>query len=397
MVPNEPSASADASPPQQRRLLKNAKHEAKRNRKARPPRRKDWTDLADADWDEVADVVAGSEPIMPRDERQRRKLVADLMRVGDGAATLDPAPIAAGQRGQVFEVSTGLCRVNIDGQPVLCSLRGSLTAQLTGYTSVVAVGDWVVVSSHSAGQGVIEQVLPRASELSRRDPFLAHLRQVVAANVDQLLIVASWRDPDLWPELIDRYIIAAVRNQVTPLLCVNKIDLAAQLDRIEESVAPYRALGYRVLLTSAQRGDGIAELRGALSNRLSVLAGLSGVGKSSLLRALRPDLDLCVAPVNEQRHQGRHTTTQASLLALDDGSYVIDTPGIREFGLAGLTAGEIIAYYPELAEAASRCQFSDCRHDSEPGCAVRAAVQSGAASAVRYDSYLKIRSSLSLR
>lgn len=388
-MPKRRNAVASFEKSARRRHLQKAKRSIKRNRDVRSPRRTDWLDLVHADEDTVSQDYA-PERVMPRDERERRKAIEEMVLAGGREQVPPESEVAAGPQGRVVEVSSGLCRVEVQGGVMLCSLRGSLSASETGYTNVVAVGDWVVISQNGPGQGVVEDVLPRRNQITRPDPFYSHLRQTVVANVDQLLVVASWRDPHLWPELIDRYLIAAERDEVTPLLCVNKIDLAESVEEVRATVSPYRELAYQVILTSAERGDGVAALRLLLEGHITVLAGLSGVGKSTLLAAVEPSFDLRVGAVNEERHQGRHTTSQAVMLPLGDRSYVVDTPGIREFGVAGLRRRELIAFYPELEEVARGCRFSDCTHDHEPDCALRAAAEEGIVSATRFDSYRKI-------
>jgi ribosome biogenesis GTPase len=276
----------------------------------------------------------------------------------------------------------------------LCSGRGTLYAQESGFTNAVAVGDQVLVRQEGAGRGVVEQVLPRRSLLARPDVFYPHLQQVVVANVDQLLIVASWREPIIWYELIDRYLVAAARNRLPVVICVNKIDLAAARAECEAELQPYRDLGIPVLLTSAQTGDGIPDLRARLQGRTTVLAGLSGVGKSSLLAAVQPGLHLRVGLVSARKHEGRHTTTQATLLLLDSHTCVVDTPGIREFGLSGLTRAQLVTYFAEMADAAAHCRYRNCSHLDEPGCAVQAAAARGAIAACRMHSYRLIYASL---
>ena len=210
----------------------------------------------------------------------------------------------------------------------------------------MAVGDRVTISDEGSGSWAIEGVLPRRTVLARPDPFLAPRQQVVAANVDQILVVSSWREPDLWPELIDRYLIAAGLSEIEPVICVNKADLIEDWNAYETAMRIYLDMGYRVLLTSAITGQGVDELRDAFSRRLSVVVGLSGTGKSSLMSAVQPGLDVRIGDVSEMHGQGRHTTTQAVLYKLDAGGYVADTPGIREFGLAGLTLGRAAYVLP---------------------------------------------------
>jgi len=241
---------------------------------------------------------------------------------------------------------------------------------------------------------MVEAVQPRRSVLARPDPFYTHLRQVIVANVDQVLIVASWREPAFWPELVDRYLIAAARNGLVPIICVNKVDLAKDPAEPKAVLHAYCEAGYTVLLTSAQNRLGVDGLRRLLQGRTTALAGLSGVGKSSLLSAVEPGLHLRVGEVSDRRHEGRHTTTQSSLHRLAGGGFVVDTPGIREFGLSGLRRGDLASCYPEIASLSSECQFEDCRHTREPGCAVRHAIRQGRVSMMRYDSYRKILASL---
>ena len=190
--------------------------------------------------------------------------------------------------------------------------------------------------------------------LARPDPFYTHLRQVIVANVDQVLIVASWREPAFWPELVDRYLIAAARNGLVPIICVNKVDLAEDPAEPQTVLRAYCEAGYTVLLTSAQSRLGVDGLRRLLQGRTTALAGLSGVGKSSLLSAVEPGLHLRVGEVSDRRHEGRHTTTQSSLHRLAEGGFVVDTPGIREFGLSGLRRRDLADCYPEIAGAEKR-------------------------------------------
>lgn len=379
------------------RALRQVRKEFKDAPKEERVRQKDWVAQFGEDGEAFDDLaLPDAERVMPLGEQERKR--ANLARgqsspvTGDGGGSLAGRDHqAVSERGIVVEVSAGLCRVSIAGEAaLLCEIRRSLTAHDTGFTNVVAVGDEVWVSHNGSGRGMVEGVRPRRSALARPDPFYGHLRQVIAANVDQLLIVASWREPALWPELVDRYLIAAARNRLVPIVCVNKVDLAADPAEPAAAMQPWIAAGYRVLFTSAQTGAGIAELRAALLGRTTALAGLSGVGKSSLLAAVQPGLSLRTSEVSDRRHEGRHTTTQATLYPLDDGGFVVDTPGIREFGLAGLSRRDLASFYPEIAALADKCQFADCSHVREPGCAVRAAVRAGRVAQVRYEDYRKI-------
>ena len=230
--------------------------------------------------------------------------------------------------------------VALSDRILLCNLRSSLRAPHSGFSNVLAAGDEVVVSHNGHERGMVEAVLPRRSALARPDVFYSHLQQVIVANVDQVLIVAAWREPSFWPELVDRYLIAVARYNLAPIICINKIDLAGEAAEdpaeLARTLDAYQQTGYRILATSARTGEGLAALREALAGRTTALAGLSGVGKSSLLSAAEPGLHLRTAEVSDRRHEGRHTTTQVTLHPLAAGGFVAHTPGIREFGLSGL-------------------------------------------------------------
>jgi len=346
--------------------------------------------------------VPQSERIMPLGERERRRTGPREDQTGleqtQAARRRPTTQEMPGERGLVIEVSSSLCRVDLAGQELVCGIRGSLSAEETGYSNVVAVGDAVIISRNGAAQGTVEAVLPRRSVLARPDVFHdgnyrtrdRGRQQAIAANVDQLLIVASWREPHLWPELVDRYLIAAERNNVTPIICVNKVDLVADLAVCRAELQPYLDLDYRVLFTSALTGKGIGKLRRILHGRTTVLVGMSGVGKSSLLEAVQPGLGLRTGEVSAHSGEGRHTTAQVSLWRLETGGCVVDTPGIREFGLSGLRRAELARFYPEIAAVEKSCRFKNCSHTHEPGCAAKAAMKRGRVSATRYRNYNKI-------
>jgi ribosome biogenesis GTPase len=377
------------------KTLRLARKEIKRNRKPKGGRRRE--DLAEKLYDPDALEFPQTERVMPRGERERRRAVmtAALTRLAqeEGAPGGPPVDETVGLRGVVTEVSSSLCRVDVNGQDLLCGLRGSLSAQETGFTNVVAVGDRVIVSPDGAGRGSVEAVLPRRSVLARPNVFASHLQQVIVANADQLLVVASWREPAVWLELIDRYLIAAERHNLSPVVCINKIDLADSIGACHETLAPYTDLGHRVILASALTGVGVDKLRDLLRDQTTVLAGLSGVGKSSLLAAVQPGLKLRTGRVSDFG-EGRHTTTQVTMLKLLMGGWVVDTPGTREFGVSGLQKGDLARFYPEIAAAAGECRFGNCSHIAEPDCAVRAAVREGHVSEARYHNYQKIYAEL---
>lgn len=371
------------------KTIQKVRKQIKRNRKPKGSRRRDWMPGDGVDALEELDMPQ-TERVMPRGERERRRAILNVALADLKEKENSPEQKAVGLQGVVVEVSSSLCRVDVGGHSLTCGLRGSLSSRDTGFTNVVAVGDHVILSEDGSERGCVEAVLPRRSILARPDVLHGHLQQVIVANADQLLIVASWREPAIWLELIDRYLITAERHNLTPVICVNKVDLAQAEALCRATLQPYLDLGHRVIFTSALAGVGVDELREILCGRTTALAGLSGVGKSSLLAAVQPGLQLHISEVSDYSHEGRHTTTQVAMLKLEMGGFVVDTPGIREFGLSGLRREELARFYPEIAAVQGDCRFGDCSHIHEPGCAVQAAVQQGDISEARYHNYQKI-------
>jgi ribosome biogenesis GTPase len=378
---------------------KSDRKKIKEHRKPKIVRDRSWKSrVLRGDIDEVDTELPRSERIVPRgreEERVKRwaKLEEELKVEGETPAEGAEVP-EEWQEGVVTRISTSIYDVDLGDRTVLCAIRGSLTASATGYTNIVAVGDRVLVSLDRSGNGIIERVLPRRTVLARPDVFNPDVSQIIVSNVDQVLIVASWEEPALWLELIDRYLIAAAEGNMEPLICLNKVDLAQDEADYRADMAVYQELGYTVLSTSALTGQGIDELRAHLVGRQTVLAGMSGTGKSSLLMAVQPNLELKIAPVSDYSGEGQHTTTQVSLLKLDEGGYVVDTPGIRELGLVTVHRHELVLYFPEIAALIGQCQFNDCTHTHEPGCAVIEAVEEERIAWTRYASYLAIYESL---
>jgi len=273
-----------------------------------------------------------------------------------------------------------------DGQMYRCATRRLLKTLSTDQRHVVAAGDRVRFRTAGREEGIIERIEPRHGVLSRA---IRGRRQVIVANVDQVVIVSSAAQPLPKPHLIDRLLMSAEKDRVRPVLCINKIDLVELAD-LQPLVGVYGQMGYEVHLLSATTGFGIERLRRVVVGRQSVFAGQSGVGKSSLLNAIEPGLDLRIAAVSEENEKGRHTTTVASLIPLSAGGYVVDTPGIRQFQLWDVVPQEVAGFFRDLRPYVSLCRFPDCTHTHEADCAVKDAVADGRLDARRYESYCQL-------
>lgn len=279
-----------------------------------------------------------------------------------------------------------------DGKRYVCSFRGRLKRGPRDATRLAAVGDVVEFTPSGAGEGIIESVAPRRSKLSRTDPGSRRREQVIVANLDAVLIVQAAAKPDLDLLTVDRCTVMAQAAGVEAAVCINKTDLA------EPGTADlYAALGLPVFRTCAIRGTGLEELRGFLAGRFTVFLGPSGVGKSSLLNALNPDLELRTGAVSARTEKGKHTTTWVEILEPHPGMLVADTPGLEIFALWGVTPGNLRDHFPEFAGPAAGCRFRDCAHEAEPGCAVLAAVDAGSIAPSRHANYLRIRRDLTER
>ena len=323
------------------------------------------------------------------------------------------APSTA-EQGIVLSGTGGVWRVRRDeGTIVEASLRGRVKKSNAGRradgslrrdtiasaaeTLKLAVGDRVLLE-HDGGGSVwaIAEILPRRSRLARRAPGGGQGERIVAANVDQVVVVFAAANPEPHRRMLDRFLVIAEANELAARVVINKVELVGGADAARERWIDYERAGYPVHLTSAKRREGLDTLHGALSGVVSVFTGPSGVGKSSLLNAIFPGLDLRVGEISESVNKGRHTTVGGYLHPLpgDDGGYVADTPGLREIGMWALAPESLDVCFPELRPYLPHCRFADCRHLVEPDCAVRAAVEAGEVSAVRYESYLKLRGEL---
>ena len=258
----------------------------------------------------------------------------------------------------------------------------------------LTVGDEVVLEPGSQGDTwAIGEILPRRSQLARRMPGGGHGERIVAANVDQVIVVFAAAKPEPHVRMLDRFLVIAEGNSLEARIIINKIDLVDEAET-REKFGDYERAGYPLHFTSVKKQIGLDELHDALAGRTSVLSGPSGVGKSSLLNGMYPGLNLRVGEISESVNKGRHTTVGALLHPLPDSGYVVDTPGLREVGMWGMPSEHIDLCFPEFRPLVDECRFSDCTHRSEPDCEVRSRVESGDVSAERYDSYVKLREEL---
>jgi ribosome biogenesis GTPase len=290
--------------------------------------------------------------------------------------------------GLIIKAQSGFFTVESGQGFTVCQLRGKLKqGKATG--DIAAVGDKVWITVLTDGSGVIEEVEERKQAIVRLDPRpQGEYQQVLLANADQAVFVFACAHPNPKLRMLDRFLVIAEKQRVPAVIVANKIDL---VDDAKKIFGMYEPLGYRVIYTSTQSGTGIDELHDILKNKISALAGPSGVGKSSLLNAIQPGLGLAVSEISSVMDKGRHTTVNRQMFPLADGGYVADTPGWKSLALWDTEPEEMEAYFPELRNLVQHCQFSDCTHTHEPNCAVLAAVKEGHVSKERFDSFLRLR------
>jgi ribosome biogenesis GTPase / thiamine phosphate phosphatase len=309
------------------------------------------------------------------------------------------------QSGLIVKEQSGFFWVEVeDGTVYMCRLRGRLLEEAQS-TDIAAIGDRVTISviedDETGDKGLIESVEERTSILSRaartegnRGAGDAQREHVIIANADRAFFVVAAAQPSPNLHMLDRLLVAGENSGIDQLvIVVNKVDLEDP-GNIEARFAPYQQMGYVVMHTSALRGTGIDELREMLRGHLSVFTGPSGVGKTSLLNKIQPNLGRAVKEVSNWNQEGVHTTRDSALIKLEEGGYLADTPGMRYLNIWDVEPEELDAYFIDLAPHVEECRFGDCAHRGEPGCAVRKAVKDGLINQVRYKSYLKLREEL---
>ncbi|MGA0038727.1 MAG: ribosome small subunit-dependent GTPase A [Pirellulales bacterium] len=358
--------------------------EFRKNRSGRQ-RRRDFTDAATPDGEHPDELTAGERLTGKGALTRHRTVIADEV-AAENADGLGVRPtLEAAWRGRVLEVH-GLSSFVLapDGRTVRCVTRRLLKTLATDQRHVVAAGDWVHVSGDTH-EGVILDVEPRKTSLSRTSRGKRH---VIVANVDQVVIVATAAEPRIKPGLIDRLLVAAEANGIAPIICINKVDLVDPASLVPLA-GVYARMGYKVILCSTVNRMGLARLLAELQGRVTAVVGQSGVGKSSLLNCIDPELQLRTAAVSSDNQKGKHTTTTARLIALGGDAaagHVVDTPGIRQFQLWEFVPAEVSAAFRDLRPFANFCRYPDCTHTHESDCGVKNAVADGLLDTRRWES-----------
>ena len=283
---------------------------------------------------------------------------------------------------------------NAEGKTFNARIKGIFKIDNISSTNPIAVGDEVEMEIEDVEEesAMIHEILPRKNYVARISPHNKRMHHIVASNLDQCVLFATLRDPKTSQGFIDRFLVACESYHIPAVIVFNKADIyrAKEMVIFEELKNVYETIGYKVILASVQANIGVDEIKALLKDKTSLLSGHSGVGKSTFINAVFPDFDLRTAEVSGWSGKGMHTTTFAEMFDLDFGGRIIDTPGLREFGIVDVPKQELSHYFPEMRDLINNCQFNNCMHINEPGCAIKAAVNSGEVSIERYVSYCTI-------
>lgn len=297
-------------------------------------------------------------------------------------------------KGLIIKAQSGFFWVETGEGIVVCQLRGKLKqGRATG--DIAALGDYVVITKLQDGSGAIEHIEERKQALVRLDPRpQGEYQQILLANADQAVFIFACANPDPKLKMLDRFLVIAEKQKIPVVIVANKIDL---VDDPKNIFSLYENIGYHVIYTSIKNNVGLHELKNQLQNKMSAFAGPSGVGKSSLLNAIQSGLGLAVNEISKSMNKGKHTTVTREMFKLDDGGYVADTPGWKSLALWDTEPEEVDAYFPELKNLVSQCQFSNCSHQHEPNCAVLTALKENKIHQARYDSFIRLRNGIEIR
>lgn len=297
------------------------------------------------------------------------------------------------ERGLVIKSTGSWYQVKSESNEMIeCRIKGKFRLKGIDTTNPIAVGDYVTFELVEDGTGVINAIEPRKNYIIRKSVNLSKKAHIIASNIDQAFLIVTLKNPQTYPSFIDRFLVSAEAYDIPVILLFNKIDLLDDEENkeLDELINIYENIGYECLKISVKENENIQSIKDLFKDKASVIGGHSGVGKSSLINALDPNLDIRVGEISDSHKQGKHTTTFAEMHALDFGGYIIDTPGIRGLGLVDIEKENLSHYYPEMAARMHDCKFNNCVHINEPKCAIKEAVEEEEIAVSRYNTYLSL-------